>query len=51
MAKLLKNKRLFITLLAGVLLLTAAIGAGTWAWFTANSDVDGTTFTMATVEL
>lgn len=41
MQKILQNKKLFITLLAGVLLLTAAVGAGTWAWFTGSATAEG----------
>lgn len=40
MQNILKNKRLFATLLAGILLITAALGAGTYAWFTDNSSAN-----------
>jgi len=41
MAKLMKNKKLFVTLLAGILLLTAVIGTGTYAWFTDSATIGG----------
>jgi predicted ribosomally synthesized peptide with SipW-like signal peptide len=41
MKKLMKNKRLFVTVLAAVLMLTAVVGAGTFAWFTSTATVSG----------
>lgn len=40
MQQILRNKKLFITLLAGILLVTAAIGAGTYAWFTGGDKIE-----------
>lgn len=51
MKKVMQNKRLLVTLLAGVLLITAAIGAGTWAWFTSSTTVEDGSFFTATVAL
>ena len=37
MKNLRKNKKLMATLIAGILLMTAAIGIGTWAWYSGSS--------------
>jgi hypothetical protein len=39
MKKLLRNKRMFLTLIAGMLVLMAVLGAGTFAWFTGQDTV------------
>ena len=39
MKKLLRNKRMFLTLVAGLLVFVAVLGAGTFAWFTGTADV------------
>lgn len=44
------TKRLLATLIAGVMLVTAAIGAGTWAWFTNQTTIEQAEFWTATVE-
>jgi len=44
MKKLLRNKKMFLTLIAGLFVFVAVLGAGTFAWFTgkATTDLDGT---------
>jgi len=39
MKKLLRNKRMFLTLIAGMLVFVAVLGAGTFAWFTGKDTV------------
>ena len=39
MKKLLRNKRMFLTLIAGMLVFIAVLGAGTFAWFTGQDYV------------
>ena len=41
MKKLLKNKRLLVTFLAGILLMSATLTSGTWAWFTDRATAEG----------
>jgi hypothetical protein len=50
MKKLLRNKTMFLTLIAGMLVFVAVLGAGTFAWFTGRAEitVEGE-ITMATV--
>jgi len=50
MKKLLRNKRMFLTLIAGLFVFVAVLGAGTFAWFTGKDTVklDGS-ITAATV--
>ncbi|MCL1974906.1 MAG: hypothetical protein FWG61_01930 [Firmicutes bacterium] len=49
MKKLLRNKRMFLTLVAGVLVFVAVLSAGTFAWFTGKDAVklEGTVTTAA----
>ena len=44
MKKLLRNKRMFLTLVAGLLVFVAVLGAGTFAWFTARAEADATAY-------
>jgi predicted ribosomally synthesized peptide with SipW-like signal peptide len=39
MKKLLRNKRMFLTLIAGMLVFMAVLGAGTFAWYTDRATV------------
>jgi len=39
MKKLLRNKRMFLTLVAGLLVFVAVLGAGTFAWFTGHDTI------------
>ena len=50
MKKLLRNKRMFLTLIAGIFVFVAVLGAGTFAWFTGKDTItiDGS-ITTATV--
>ena len=49
MKNFLKNKRVFLSLLAGLLLTVIALGTGTWSWFTSIATSTGNNFTTATV--
>ena len=51
MAKLWKNKRMLATIVAGSVVITAVILAGTFGWFTSGSELGGDTFTTGIVKL